>query len=430
MKVLILGGGFMQLNAIRKAKAKGYTVVVSDYLPHAPGKKLADFAELTSTFDIAGNIEAARKHKVDAVFTIGTDQPVLTAAVVAETLGLPRLISSETALKATNKKYMKKVFEENNIPSSPYLMVRKEELYEPARIYESLSGLNFPIVIKPVDSQGQRGVFKLYSPDEPIISYMQETFRFTRSDEIMVEEFCPGDEITVSAWVENRIAYILMITDRPLLHVEPHLGIPDGHVFPSVYTISHYNLIKELVDKIIQAFNIDFGPLYIQMIINGSDIKVVEIACRIGGGHEEELIPLVSGIDIVDMFIEKSVGHSVDVKILKDYNLFTNKKYAMVKFIAGKPGQVKAWGTWDKVINMPGVVNAGFYDTNRTEIKPLTDSTCRIGYLLVEGKSRQDLMAKVRAAYDEVRVWDYQDNNMVTWFKTYNEEEKRCAVKN
>ncbi|SHG65520.1 Biotin carboxylase [Thermosyntropha lipolytica DSM 11003] len=419
MKVLILGGGFMQLNAIRRAKAKGWTVVVSDYLPHAPGKRLADFAELVSTFDIEGNIEVALKHRVDAVFTIGTDQPVLTAAKVAETLNLPALISADTALKATNKKYMKKTMEENGIPSSRYILVKKEELATPHTIRKRLDDFNLPVVVKPLDSQGQRGVFKLYRFDEQAISYMQETFKFTRQEEIIVEEFCAGDEITVSAWVEEGIPYILMITDRPLLYVEPHLGIPDGHVFPSVYTLSYYDEIKQLVARIIRAFAIKSGPLYIQMIIGESGVKVVEIACRIGGGHEEELIPLVSGIDIVDMFLEKSVGNHIDVESLKRYNLLTNSRYAMVKFIIGQPGEVKTWASLERVKNMPGVINAGFYDTSRREIRPLTDSTCRIGYLLVEGKDRQELMARVKKAYDEVKVWDSKGNNMVVWFKTY-----------
>lgn len=419
MKVLILGGGFMQLNAIRRAKAKGWTVVVSDYLPHAPGKKLSDFAELVSTFDIEGNIEVALKHKVDAVFTIGTDQPVLTAAKVAEALNLPALISADTALKATNKKYMKKTFEENGIPSSRYILIKKEDLNRPEIIKRRLAGFIFPVVAKPLDSQGQRGVFKLYRFDEQAVSYMQETFKFTRAEEIIVEEFCAGDEITVSAWVEEGIPYILMITDRPLLYVEPHLGIPDGHVFPSVYTLSHYDKIKQLVERITKAFAVTSGPLYIQMMVEGSEVKVIEIACRIGGGHEEELIPLVSGIDIVDMFLEKSVGNHIDVKSLKGYNLLTNSRNAMVKFIIGQPGEVKTWVSLERVKNMPGVVNAGFYDTSRREIRPLTDSTCRIGYLLVEGRDRQDLMDKVRRAYDEVKVLDSQGNNMVVCFKTY-----------
>ncbi|MBO8159215.1 ATP-grasp domain-containing protein [Thermosyntropha sp.] len=413
MKVLILGGGFMQINAIRRSKAKGLTVIVADYLPDAPGKKLADFAEMVSTFDIEGNIEIARKYGIDGVFTIGTDQPVLTAAKVAEAFGLPRMISSETALWATNKKYMKEVFVNNDIPSSRYLMVKKEDLKDKTDLYKRLSALNFPIVVKPIDSQGQRGVFKIYSLEDDVVSFMNQTFAFTWADEIIVEEFCHGDEITVSAWVEDLIPYILMITDRPLLNVEPHLGIPDGHVFPSIYTFSHYEKIKEVVEKIVKAFNIFSGPIYIQMIVNGNNLEVVEVACRIGGGHEEELIPLVSGIDIVDIFIEKSIGRSVDICKIKNYDLLSNNKYAMVKFIVGKPGKVKEVRSLDQVKKMPGVVNAGFYKPDIKEIRPLVDSTCRLGYLLVEGRNRKDLERKVIEAYKKVEIIDGSGENMV-----------------
>ena len=413
MKILILGAGYMQLNAIRKAKEKGYTVIVADYLPDAPGKKLADYSEMTSTFDIAGNIEIARKHKVDGVFTIGTDQPVLTAARVAEALDLPGMISSLTALRATNKKYMKKVFLEHNIPTSSYLLVKRQELNKRRELMSKLRQLNFPIVIKPLDSQGQRGVFKLYQIEDKIIDFMIETFSFTREDEIIVEEFFAGDEVTVSAWVENYQPYILMITDRPLLNVEPHLGIPDGHVFPSRYTSSHHQPIEEILEKIVTAFDIASGPVYLQVIISEKQLEVVEVACRIGGGHEEELIPLLTGIDPVDMLIEKTIDKKIDIRKLEEYELLNNDKQAMVKFVIARPGKVKCLGNINEVKKMRGVVNAGFYNPNLQEVKELINSTRRVGYILLEAKTRDELLQNSRNAYKEMKIFDEANNNMV-----------------
>lgn len=413
MKILILGAGFMQLNAIRKAKEKGHKIIVSDYLTDAPGKKAADFSEMTSTFDVEGNIKVAKKYEIDGIFTIGTDQPVLTAARVAEALNLPKMIGSETALKATNKKYMKQVFVENNISCSRYLLVNKEELSSSRVLLDKLSYLNFPIVIKPLDSQGQRGIFKLYGPDENIIDFMRQTFFFTNKDEIIVEEFCAGDEVTISAWVENYHSYILMITDRPLLNVEPHLGIPDGHIFPSRYTSSHYQIIQELIKKIVTVFDIVSGPIYVQMIIAENRIEVVEVACRIGGGHEEELIPLVTGIDPVDMLIEKTIDNKIDTSKLEKYELLNNTRQAMVKFVIARPGKVKCVGNIQEVKTMPGVINAGFYNPNLKEVKELINSTRRVGYLLVEGETREELMQNTRNAYPKMEILDELNNNMV-----------------
>lgn len=413
MKVLILGAGFMQLNAIRKAVEQGHTVIVSDYLPDAPGKKLAHFSTLTSTFDVAGNIEVARRYQVDGIFTIGTDQPVLTAAAVAQELNLPRMISPLTALQATNKKYMKAIFNKHGLPASSYLLIHRDELNDRNSLMNKLKQLHFPIVIKPIDSQGQRGIFKIYQLENNICDFIYQTFSFTRADEILAEEFFQGNEITISVWVEDYHPYILMITDRPLLHVEPHLGIPDSHVFPSLYTDSHYTEIEKLTRELVQSFDIASGPLYIQMMVGGKGLEIVEIACRIGGGHEDELIPLVTGIDPVDMLINKSLGIKPDKQILQNYDLLSNQSHALVKFIVARPGRVKKLGDMDMIKQLPGVVNAAFYNPALTEVKELVDSTCRSGFLLVSASSHDELMLNTEAAYSRLQILDEHNENMV-----------------
>jgi len=414
MRILVLGAGRNQLNAIKKAKEKGHTVIVSDYLPDSPGKKLADFSEMTSTFDIEGNIAVAQKHHVDGVLTIGTDQPVLTAAKVAEALSLPRMINSATALKATNKKYMKEAFIYHNIPTSRYLLVKREELEHSQIILHKLNRLCFPVVVKPVDSQGQRGVFKINQLDENIIPFMRESFMHTRDEEIIVEEYCDGDEITISGWVEDYYPYIFIITDRPLLNVEPRLGIMIAHQFPSPYTFSHYAELQELVRKTVVGLDIASGPIYLQVIITPYRAELVEIACRIGGGHEDELIPLVTGIDPVDMLIDKSLGKTINIDKLQNYQLLNNPNHAQTKFIMANPGQVKTWGDLEKIKKMTGIVNAKFYNPQLKEIKEIVDSsTSRWGYIIVSGSSKHDLDENTRNAYRAIEILDHENNNLL-----------------
>lgn len=412
--MLVLGAGRNQINAIRKAKDKGHTVIVSDYLPDSPGKTWADFSEMTSTFDIEGNIAVAKKYHVDGVMTIGTDQPVLTAAKVAEALSLPSLITSATALKATNKKYMKKAFADHDLPTSRYLLIERSELANTNLILQRVDQLTFPVVVKPVDSQGQRGVFKIRQLDENIIGFMQETFLHTRDKEIIVEEFCIGDEITISAWVEDYHPYILIITDRPLLDVEPRLGIMIAHKFPSVYTRSHFIELQDLLCKTVSALNIPSGPIYVQVIISPQGAKLVEIACRIGGGHEEEMIPLVTDIDPVGMLIDRSLGQTVNLEKLHKYNVLNNSHYAETKFIMAYPGQVKKWCDLEKIKSMPGVVNAQFYYPQLTMIKEIKDSSSsRWGYIIVSSQNQQELVENMRNAYQAVEILDPGNHNLL-----------------
>ncbi|MDD4776005.1 MAG: carboxylate--amine ligase [Syntrophomonas sp.] len=414
IRLLVLGAGRNQINTIRKAKAKGHVVVVSDYLPDAPGKALADFAEMTSTFDIEGNVAVARQYQVDGIMTVGTDQPVLTAARVAEALNLPHLIDSATALRATNKKYMKEAFRHHSLPSGEYLLVGRGELEQTAAVLDKLGQLVFPVVVKPIDSQGQRGVFKLEHREPGIIAYLRETFRHTRAEEIIAEQFCPGAEITISAWVVDYHPYMLIITDRPLLNVEPRLGIMTAHQFPSVYTRSHYDELQDLLMRTVLALNIAAGPIYVQVIISPHGAQLVEIACRIGGGHEEELIPLVTGVDPVDMLIDASLGLSVDLDGLRRYRLLDNPHYAETRFIMAYPGQVQSWGGLEQIRQMPGIAKAQFYYPQLTHISEIEDSaTSRWGYIMAVANSRQDLQARMGAAYQQLEILDPEGRNLV-----------------
>ena len=123
MRLMVLGGGSGQLNLIRRAKALGDFVVVADYLPDCPGGRIADVHVPVSSFDAEGVIRAGREQRIEAIVTTGTDQPVLTAALAAETLGLPFYMDSQTALAFTNKRVMKALFRQHDIPANDYVLL-------------------------------------------------------------------------------------------------------------------------------------------------------------------------------------------------------------------------------------------------------------------------------------------------------------------
>jgi carbamoylphosphate synthase large subunit len=248
MRLQILGGGNNQLGAIRRAAEQGHEVVLVDYFENPPGRKYAAFNEVVSTFDVEKNIAIAKKYRVDGVMTMGTDQPVYTVARVAEALQLPAFLDVPTARAVTNKEVMKAIMTDNQIPTVPYRF-----LTTAAGVAE-LENIPFPVVIKPLDSQGQRGVFKLNSPAE-VINSLPETLSFSRADKVLLESYYPSDEITVSAWVDKGVPEILTITDRESFSFDRNIGICYAHEYPS----RHHRRapeIRGLVDKITRAFQI------------------------------------------------------------------------------------------------------------------------------------------------------------------------------
>lgn len=409
MKLLILGGGNCQVNAILRAKQKGHTVIVSDYYEDAPGKAFCDYRELTSTFDVKGNIEVGKKYNIDGIMTMGTDQPVYTVAKVTDALNLPSCVDVPTSKAVTNKKVMKNIFKANDIPTVDFVFLKK------GFSDDELKDIKFPVVIKPLDSQGQRGIYKLYSPQE-IREHIDNTLSFSSEEEILVEKYYKHDEITVSGWVENDDVHVLTVTDRVTYDQEDHIGICIAHDFPSKHLKAYYNEITKITDDIVKSFGIHNGPIYFQMLIGDEGIKVNEIACRLGGAYEDELIPLVTGVDILEMMIDFSLGISIDYHQLRDYNLAYNQKKASVQLFFAKPGKIKLLGNMDKIKELPGVIQAKFNFKPDDILPEITNATQRAGYMLIEGEDKEILNRNIKEAYDELEMYDTNGSNMIIKF--------------
>lgn len=406
MKLLVLGGSNVQLNAVKRAKEKGHTVIVSDYYEDAPAKRLSDYGEPASTFDVEANIETAVRYAVDGVMTLGTDQPVYTAARVAEECGLPSPISVGTAKAATNKKVMKGIFTDNGIPTVNYRIIGKDFCDR------EIEGIRFPVVVKPLDSQGQRGVYKLDSM-AGIRAVFSQVLSFSREKEILIEEYYPSDEITISGWVHNRRLYLLTVTDRICYNNYPHIGICIAHNFPSRFLSEYHCEIKQISERIVNAFDIPEGPVYFQMLIGDQGIKVNEIACRIGGAYEDVFIPLVTGIDILNMLIEASLGGSYDTTALKGYSLSENKKPVTVQMIFAEPCTIKSMNDMDKLRQLPGVVQARYNFKPGYTIRNIENATARAGYVIITGDSPDAVKENTRRVYDTLEIRDDAGQNRI-----------------
>ena len=409
MKLLILGGSNVQLNAIKRAKAKGHTVVVSDYLQDCPGKKIADFNEDVSTFDVEGNILVGKKHGIDGVLTLGTDQPIFTAAKVAEALRLPRFIDAETAKAVTNKKVMKEQFVLNKIPTVRY------RLLEEGFMDSELLGLNFPVVVKPLDSQGQRGVYKLDTIAD-IRRVFRDVLSFSRENEILVEEFYESNEITVNGWVVEGTPHVFSVADRVSWDQFPHIGVCIRHNVPSIFWEQWQNEIVTLTNEIVGAFRIENGPIYFQFFIGKEGIKVNEIACRIGGAYEDQYIPKATGIDILDLLIDCSLGLEGNFFYLKKFHINQMLKCYSIEMFFAEPCKIKSLSDIEGIKKLPGVIDAQYNFKVGHPIKELHNATQRAGYILIEGENKKSLICNIRRAYGQLGIVDEKGINRIIRF--------------
>jgi len=201
MKALVLAGGFPQIALIKELQRREITVLLADYYENPVAKPYADEFYQISTLNVEAITELAREQKVDFLITACTDQALLTVARVSETLGLPCYIDYETALNVTNKSYMKKVFQENDISTAKHVVMADLDT-------DAIAELQYPMIVKPVDCNSSKGVKKVYNPEE-LAAAFAEAVELSRTKTAIVEEYIEGLEITIDVQIENGKAYVL-----------------------------------------------------------------------------------------------------------------------------------------------------------------------------------------------------------------------------
>lgn len=406
MKMVMLGASQAQLIGIEKANRLGIDIVTCDYYKHSIGHQFASEKNYVSTFDLEGVLKVSREADADGIMTLGTDQPVLTAAYVAHELDLFCYHSVELGRNVTNKIYMKELFKRNAIDSVAYI------LYEKGVNDQELDQFLGPVVIKPVDSQGQRGIYYLKDASEAK-AYYDEVVSFSREKQILVEAYYEHEEVTVSGWVENDQTFFLSMTDRVTFDEKEQLGICLSHEFPSKFVNEYGNCIREMTEKIVDVFQIHGGPIYFQFLVGNEGVKVNEIACRIGGAHEATFLPRLTGFDICETQIKQTLRMPVDVSVLNDYNFFENKQHLSVQLFFLSPCHISHMPSVEEVKLLAGVLDVGFHVAMGDEIKTIENATARAGYVIVEATSKVELEKRLKNLYNTLVILDEKGLNHV-----------------
>lgn len=410
MRFLVLGAGSCQLNLIKYLIKNNHVVIVTDYNKDSIGKKYADYSEMISTFDLEGIVSIAKKHKVDTIITAGTDQPVYYASKACEILGLTNYIYSDLALLVTDKRKMKDIFKLNNIPTVKYKFIRLDENIN------NLDDDFFPGVIKPLDSQGQRGV--LYIEDKrDLKNKIHIPFQFTEQSEILLEKYYENDEITLSGWVVDGETKTLSISDRVTYNNFPHIGICISHNYPSKHYEKHHEEIIAISEKIVKVFNIKKGPIYFQMLIGKDGIMVNEIACRIGGAFEDVYIAHASRVDMCDLLIRDSLGLEQKQKINSN-SISKNKKISVQLFFANQ-GKISFLSSFSELVENNLVLEGRFNFNVGDTIKKTENATQRVGHFIVEADTNELLYEKVDEVFKRIKILDKKGNNLVIPYKDH-----------
>jgi len=306
-KLMIFGGGMLQVSLIQTANKLGYYTVVVDPDPNAIGKNIAGEFVVLAGNDFEKTIEIAKNNKVKGLVTAATDKPLLMMARIAEILDLP-FPSEKAVFNTINKFELKKTLVKNNIPCANGTLTNRNEMS--SNLIHS--GITFPVIVKPVDSSGSRGVYYCQTLDE-LTGVYSECIKYSNFDKILIEEYLEGPEISIEALVQDNKLHIVQITDKTVTPFPYNVEM--GHLQPSRFYVEHYDEIFHVLNTAVKALSLNNCALHPEMKITKNGIKIVEIGPRLGGDFiTSHLTPLSTGINMEEQLIKIAVGEKIHLK--------------------------------------------------------------------------------------------------------------------
>lgn len=320
-KLLVIGAGFLQDFVIQKAASMGYETLTVDADPDAVGFRHAHKHAIVNIVDEKACLEYAKAESIDGVVTAATDFGVLSAAYVAQEMGLPGL-KYEVAQMVKNKYRVRKCLYEAHVDDT-------EQAYEvnSDTDIEALSQkLTYPVMVKPCDGSGSRGASRVNNAEElPQACTYAMNGSITHRAEI--ETFIIGQEYGAESLVVDGQIHVLGIMKKWM--TEPPYYAELGHAMPCGLPDNVEKKARECVKNAISALGINFGSVNMDMLITpDGKVYIIDIGARMGGNMIGPcIIPYGTGIDYVGAIIQNAVGDPVDLSV-KEHGAVATKLLA------------------------------------------------------------------------------------------------------
>jgi len=418
--VLIFGVGPLQQSIINRAKKMGLYTVGIDPCEDATCRDDVDAFEVVGGQNYEGTCAVVEKYGIDAIVTVATDKPLVMMARIAEKYGFP-FYSVETAQWSTDKFQMKQRFELGDVPHARGILLNSEDLKRSLRSKSEENNkekfsdrflidfeadkptqeLHFPVIVKPRDNSGSRGV-KLCRTKEELEQSMAEALEYSKLDSVLVEEFIEGPEYSIEGLHYDGKSEVIQFTEKKTTEFPYNVEL--GHIQPANISEENKQKIREIVAKIGKTLKFENCPSHTELKINERGIFVIETSPRLGGDYiTSTLTPLSTGVNVEDELLRIALGEKISPTP-------QSVQYSGVRFFAFEEGNIikhipdtKFIKTW------PHVVDFSFNLKEGDSVNQITSSLNRYGHLtLIAGNraSIEDAFEKYEKAIKESVLFD------------------------
>lgn len=304
-KILMLGGAYSQVPAIKRAKEMGYHVITCDYLSTNPGHAYADEYADISTTDKEAVLQFAKTNEVDGIIAYASDPSAMTAAYVSDKLGLSGADYESTRV-LSEKDLFRQFQKKNGFPAPVFHSITKLDELE-----HMISEIKYPCMVKPVDSSGSKGVRRIES-QRGLRQAVENAFTFSRCGRVIIEQCIEtpynqfhGDGVVI----DGQIAFLALGEQRF------KNSVPIGTSFPARIDENLMRKVYEEVSRTIERSGFESGGINVEVRVTAqNEIYVIEIGPRTGGNYIPQLMELATGEDEMTAVLQIAMGEKSDIK--------------------------------------------------------------------------------------------------------------------
>ncbi len=392
-KILFLGGSKFQIPPIKYAKEQGHYVITCDYLPDNPGHVYADEYYNVSTTDKEAVLKLATELKVDGIVAYASDPAAPTQAYVANRLGLPSNPYKSVEILA-RKDYFRDFLTKHN-----FLVPKSKSFYNLKEAYDWFDELKKPIIVKPVDSSGSKGVTKIETRDE-LAEAFSYALEFSREKKVVLEEFFVRDGYQVAGdgfVVDGKLVFRCWANEHFDKLCNPY--VPIGESFPSI--MSEYTLkqAQSETQRLLDLLGMKQGALNFDFHYNSKgDFSFLELGPRNGGNLIPEVIKYATGVDLVKYTVDSALGLDCSELTMKPTKGF----YSSYMLHAIEDGTVQEIWYSDEIKR--NIIEENIFVKIGDKVKKFDGSHQTLGTMIMKFESNEEMLEKMDNMEKYLRV--------------------------
>ncbi|WML30319.1 ATP-grasp domain-containing protein [Neobacillus sp. OS1-32] len=405
-KLLLLGGSTQQIPAIVRAKELGHYTILCDYLPDNPGQHYAHKFYCVSTTNKEKILEVAQKEQINGILAYASDPAALTAAYVGEKLNLPTQPYRSVEI-LTNKDLFRVFLRENGFLTPK---AKGYASFEEARA--EIEEFRLPVIIKPVDSSGSKGVGMLTDVKD-LDKYIVNALHFSRVKRFIIEEFIEKNGFQVAGdgfSIDGKLVF-RCFSNNHFNKECMNPFVPVGTTFPSIKCQVIQEKIHDEIQRLLDLLGMRTGAYNFEVFLDSNeDIYLMEVGPRNGGDYIPQVIRHATGIDLVQYSIKAALGEKCSELQMKETSGYWGY-YAIHSRNGGYLKEIKM----DEKVKIQNLVESYLNYNVGDYVPAFNGSNCTLGIIIMKFSSMNEMLDKFENPHHWIEV-DVEESSLMGTF--------------